>query len=84
MQSHWFTVLCNLVAIPYVTVILAPLSLSSLPFLFFIQTIGPWLIAFGCMVVFIHCGGFLSLLGTGHWMIWVHPINSVYLCFFCI
>ena len=77
--TSWVSILCNMIAIPIVTLIIAPLALIGILFLLFYLPLAKVLLKIAAF--FLHILWFiLHLFGSGQWMLWVHPINSIWLC----
>lgn len=73
------SVFCNLIAIPFVTIIIAPLTFVALALLWFIPSLGIKL--FACLqYLWLLLWKFLYLFGHGSWMLWVRPIPHIGMC----
>jgi competence protein ComEC len=73
------SIICNMLAIPIVTIIIAPIGLIAISILLLFPAVGYLLLQFAAF--FFHVlWHILKLFGQGYWMIWMHPINSYLLC----
>ncbi len=74
------SVICNMLAIPIVTVIIAPIGLLAITLLLLFPVLGYLLLDLAAFVFHI-LWLVLKFFGHGYWMIWVHSINGCSLCF---